>query len=126
MSVLPDVATTSGNVMMYNTEGEKVWTKDLPHLAPGVPYLILLNLSTMPSGLIIMCNVNTHKVSVVDSSGQQHEFPTEFIKKSQLVYVLIPRVMCWCMMTLMVQYLSSVLTGHLLRSFSHTMYGSVD
>ena len=75
------VTATSGNVMMYNTEGEKVWTKDLPHLAPGATrYPVLL--STTPSGLIIMCDLNTDKVTVMDSSGQPlHVFPTEFIKE---------------------------------------------
>ena len=65
------VTATSGNVMMYNTEGEKVWTKDLPHLAPGATSC-LVTLSTTPSGLIIMCDVNTLNVTVLDSSGHQH------------------------------------------------------
>ena len=74
------ITSTSGNVMMYNTEGEKVWTKDLPHLAPGATSYAV-NLSTTPSGLIIMCDWNTEKVTVLDSSGQPlHVFPTEFIK----------------------------------------------
>ena len=74
------ITATSGNVMMYSTEGEKVWTKDLPHLAPeATSYPVTL--STTPSGLIIMCDGNTHKVTVLDASGQPlQEFPTEFIK----------------------------------------------
>ena len=75
------ITATSGNVMMYNTEGEKVWTKDLPHLAPGATPC-LVTLSTTPSGLIVMCNENTYKVSVLDASGKSlHQFPTEFIKE---------------------------------------------
>ena len=67
-------------MMMYNTEGEKVWTKDLPHPAPGATPRPV-KLSTTPSGLIIMCDVNTHKVTVLDSTGQHlYQFPTEFIK----------------------------------------------
>ena len=75
------ITATSGNAMMYNTEGEKVWTKDLPHLAPGATSCVV-ELSTTPSGLIIMCDVNTDKVTVLNSTGQQlHQFPTEFIKE---------------------------------------------
>ena len=115
------ITATSGNAMMYNTEGEKVWTKDLPHLASGAtPYPI--KLSTTPSGLIIMCDQNTYKVTVLDTSGKQlQEFPTEFIKKPLDICVDSQGVI-----TLIVQCLSSVLTGHLLRSFSHTMLGSVE
>ena len=67
--------------MMYNTEGEKVWTKDLPHPAPGAtPRPVTL--STTPSGLIIMFDRKTDKVTILDSSGKQlHQFPTEFIKE---------------------------------------------
>ena len=75
-----DVSADSGKVLMYNTEGELVWTKDLPHRAsPRI--LFPVTLSTTPSGLIIVCDKNTHKVTVLDASGQQiHEFPAEFIK----------------------------------------------
>ena len=75
------VTATLGNVMMYNTEGEKVWTKDLPHPALGAtPRPVTL--STTPSGLIIMCDWNTDKVTVLNSTGQQlHQFRTEFIKE---------------------------------------------
>ena len=67
-------------MMMYNTEGETVWTKDLPHPPPGATSYGV-TLSTTPSGMIIMCDPNTHKVSVLDASGQHlQEFPTEFIK----------------------------------------------
>ena len=75
------VTATSGNVMMYNTEGEKVWTKDQPHPAPGATSYAA-TLSTTPSGLIVMCDQNTDKVTVLDASGHQlHQFPTEFIKE---------------------------------------------
>ena len=81
------ISPTSGNVMMYNTEGEKVWTKDLPHPAPGATSYAV-TLSTTPSGLIIICDLNTDKVTVLDSTGKQlHQFRTEFIKEPRAICV---------------------------------------
>ena len=75
------VTATSGNIMMYNTEGEQVWTKELPHTATGTRSSRVI-LSTTPSSLIVMCDQNTQNVTVLDASGQElREFPPGFIQK---------------------------------------------
>ena len=68
-------------IVMFNREGDQVWSKSLPCASPdAATYPVLLRAT--PSGLIIVCDLNTHRVTVLDATGNQlREFPPDTIER---------------------------------------------